>query len=83
MSQHIDSSKNTKAGAALQHTDTSKSTKAGAASQHTDTSKSTRLDVLLLPVDDSGQIHRIIIWFCLRLPCHVLIETLRIAFVVE
>ena len=66
-----------------QHIDSSKNTKAGAASPHTNTSKNTRLDVLLLPVDDSGQIHRIIIWFCLRLPCHVPIETLRIAFVVE
>ena len=39
MSQHTDTSKNTKAWAVSQHTDTSKNTKAWAMSQHTDTSK--------------------------------------------
>ena len=48
MSQHTDTSKNTKAWAVSQHTDTSKNTKAWAVSQHTDTSKNTLHLVILV-----------------------------------
>ena len=42
LSQHTDTTKNTKAWAVSQHTDTTKNTKAWAVSQHTDTTQNTK-----------------------------------------